>query len=153
MSSLLVLGSDSSRIRLLGGVTLGKGSASLIPPLSDMKTVVIYISCVSGKAFPEEVSLLYCYTTGEFRVGSGRIQPRPYLTLAERKHCMKLGTPQSDLIGETKSYPSTSLLPLGPRYNPTTVCSDCPFSRAACYMQLYTRSLCDSDTTALRRHS
>lgn len=50
-----------------------------------MKTVVMYTVVFLERAFAEEVSLLRCYATGEFRVGSGRIQPRPYLTLAERE--------------------------------------------------------------------
>jgi hypothetical protein len=106
--------------------------------------------------FPERHSLRRCRRCVAMRPvnseSAPRIQPRPYLMLAERKHCVKLGTPQSDPIGETKFYPSTSLLPLGLRYNPTAH-SDCPFSRAACHAQLHTRGSCDSDTTALRRHS
>jgi hypothetical protein len=68
-SSFPVLGGDGGRVR----VTLGEGSASLIPLPADMKTVVMYLGCVLGKSTPEEVVslLLRCYATGEFRLGSG----------------------------------------------------------------------------------
>jgi hypothetical protein len=78
--SLPVLGGDGgSSIRLPGGVTLGDSGLFLIPLLSDMKT---RWSCILDvfleRALPEDVWFrrYACDATGDFRLGSGRIQLR-----------------------------------------------------------------------------